>query len=590
MINFGSLFSPLSLLVSVVFLASWVRQPAEKCRFRDWPRKFGRVYISGILLAILWCAACATGQAQAGTADYTSDLPSVARVTSEIKGSSPTDTLARQVAVFNYLYQYVDNIKYARTVRGPYTPGEQRTMTAYRNTSYQISQDYAKTHTPDEAKAFERLHGQYEMNSDFYADWSKRLIGARSAAANKEARSSLAATQRAHVAQEQQQYQRDAAAQQAAAGGLSSDPTAVATRRCLELGGSNTGCMGKGFMSGLMDMVGFGAATEEALIGPGRVGVILRGLYKNPATTATLTFEDSSVSLGGCGKLVAENHSYTVDKRPGVLHIRVENEPRPILLDMRPDGGLSGPGLIDVKGSIIIGYHTVTSTLYKNGQPAICGAQICQTTTSVPDYAPKIERCTIGSLSAPPVPRRDSAQSAADSGPIAMLTGFMNTISPGGDEAGLRMAGKYTTGMLLLDFSSNSLVLDCGRAHVRQPYTVENAPSALLIHVNNSGGPFTLALQPDNTLRGTGSTTVNGRLVTGMNGDNVAFAAHSERCDVGTFRPGSSASPPPSTATLPSTNRTDAAAPRHFARDYIVFSRRRQPSRRSRSATDERAF
>ena len=123
------------------------------------------------------------------------------------------------------------------------------------------------------------------------------------------------------------------------------------------------------------------------------------------------------------------------------------------------------------------------------------------------------------------------------------------------------MAGKHTSGMLLLDFSSNSLVLDCGRAHVRQPYTVENAPSALLIHVNNSGGPFTLTLQPDNTLRGAGSTTVNGRLVTGMNGDNVAFAAQSERCDVGTFSPGSSASPPASTSSSPPANRTDAAAP-----------------------------
>ena len=104
------------------------------------------------------------GWPKTGNSDYTNDLPSVdSRQVREIKKArSPTDTLARQVAVFNYLYQYVDNIKYARTVRGPYTPGEQRTMTAYRNTSYQISQDYAKTHTSDEAKAFERLHGQYE--------------------------------------------------------------------------------------------------------------------------------------------------------------------------------------------------------------------------------------------------------------------------------------------------------------------------------------------------------------------------------------------------------------------------------------------
>jgi hypothetical protein len=99
------------------------------------------------------------------------------------------------------------------------------------------------------------------------------------------------------------------------------------------------------------------------------------------------------------------------------------------------------------------------------------------------------------------------------------------------------MTGQYGGGKLLLDFRGNSLVLDCGEAHARQPYTVENTPGALLIHIQNSGGPFTLALQPDHSLRGSGSTAVNGRLVTGMKGEEITFAPHSETCDVGAFRP-----------------------------------------------------
>jgi hypothetical protein len=129
-----------------------------------------------------------------------------------------------------------------------------------------------------------------------------------------------------------------------------------------------------------------------------------------------------------------------------------------------------------------------------------------------------------------------------------VFTGIANAISPGFAEPGLRMFGKYGGGMLLLDFSENSVILDSGQAHVRQPYTVENAADQFLIHVQNSGGPFTLALQPDNTLRGSGSTAVNGRLVTGMNGDNVTFAPHSERCDVATFRPKSGSTPSTSVA------------------------------------------
>jgi hypothetical protein len=113
------------------------------------------------------------------------------------------------------------------------------------------------------------------------------------------------------------------------------------------------------------------------------------------------------------------------------------------------------------------------------------------------------------------------------------------------------MAGRYGGGNLLLDFRGNSLVLDCGQAHVRQSYTVENTSNALLIHVQNAGGPFTLALQPDNSLIGSGSTTINGRLVTGMNGDNVTFAPHAETCDVSRFNPKTGATATTSVATAP---------------------------------------
>jgi hypothetical protein len=218
---------------------------------------------------------------------------------------------------------------------------------------------------------------------------------------------------------------------------------------------------------------------------------------------------------------------------------------------MRPDGGFTGPGLIDVKGRIIIGYHTVTFTLMVNGvraTPDQCNGP-CQTSTQVPDYAPAMARCTIGSLAMPPQPPPAAAQPANDSGILGVVSGLADTFAPGGGEVGLRMTGKYGGGMLLLDFSGNSLILDCGQAHLRQPYTVENTPNTLLIHVQNSGGPFTLAVQPDNSLRGSGNTAVNGRLVTGMNGENVAFTPHSERCDVGTFRPKTGAAPAASVAS-----------------------------------------
>lgn len=501
-----------------------------------------------LLVAALLCLTCASSvRGQTAGADYTNDLPSVERVKAEIKGSDATDTLARQVAVFTYLQAYIDRIKYNRTVRGEFTPGEVRAKTAYSLAAYQMSQEYAKTHTPEQAAAFERLHGNYEMDQAFRKDWTARLIGPQSATALKDANAGLAAAGQRRYDQAMADYKRDSAAQQAAdkqmnaaQGGLSNDPTAVATRRCLELGGTAVACMGKGLMSGFMDMVGFGDKVQEELKGPGRAGVVLNGRYKSPAATAILDFGEDNVSIEGCGRLVADPHSYAIDKRPGSVRITVDNEPSPILLTMRPDGGLTGPGAIDVKGRIIIGYHTVTHTLYRDGVPAAPGTcnGPCTTTESVPDYAPKIERCVIGSLAMPPAPKPAPATAANDNSLMGTVTGLMSTIAPGAvGPVGLRMTGKFGGGTLLLDFSGNSLVLDCGQAHVRQPYTVENTPSAFLVHVQNSGGPFTLALQPDNSLRGSGSTAVNGRLVTGMNGDNVAFTPHSETCEVAAFHP-----------------------------------------------------
>jgi hypothetical protein len=515
------------------------------------PERLYRAHV--ILPAVLLCLLCSSilVLAQATSSDYTNDLPSVERVKAEIKGSDQTDTLARQVAVFTYLQSYIDRIKSNRSARGTFTPGEQKMWNAYRNAAYEISQEYAKTHTPAEAQAFERLHGRYEMDGPFRQDWSKRLMGPQSASAYKDAEAGLAAAGERRYQQEMEQYRKDRAAQQAAdrqiygTKSLSDDPTAVAARRCLELGGSSLGCVGKGLTAGIMDLAGFGAETQESLMGPGRAGVVLKGFYKSPATVTTLNFDEGGVSIDGCGKLVADSHNYSIEKRSGLVRLTIENEPNPIVLTMRPDGGLVGPGSIEVKGRIIVGYFT--STHYENG--------VATGTTSTPDYRPAMGRCVIGSLVKPPnpTPVPSAAQSASDGSAIGVLTGVLGSFVPDAGEVGLRMTGKYGGGGLLLDFSGNSLVLDCGQAHVRQPYTVENASNALLVHVQNSAGPFTLAVQPDNSLRGTGSTTVNGRLVTGMNGDNVTFAPHSETCDVGTFRPKTGATPTTSVTTAPPT-------------------------------------
>ncbi len=100
------------------------------------------------------------------------------------------------------------------------------------------------------------------------------------------------------------------------------------------------------------------------------------------------------------------------------------------------------------------------------------------------------------------------------------------------------MLGTYASpGGLALEFSVASVVLDCGEAHVKQSYTVENAPTQFLITVKNGSSPFTMAVQPNRALVGSGSTEITGRVVTGSTKDALTYATRSAPCTIGTLTP-----------------------------------------------------
>src|SRR5260370_41288156 len=132
-----------------------------------------------IMVVVLLCLMCGGVLAQTAKLNYTNDSPSVERVKAEIKGSDPTDTLARQVGVFAYLSAEIQRIKLNRDYTGAYTPDEARLVGAYNLAAYQIVQDYNKSHTPAEVQAFDRLQFNYTLDRDFRAEWTKRLIGAK---------------------------------------------------------------------------------------------------------------------------------------------------------------------------------------------------------------------------------------------------------------------------------------------------------------------------------------------------------------------------------------------------------------------------
>jgi hypothetical protein len=180
---------------------------------------------------------------------------------------------------------------------------------------------------------------------------------------------------------------------------------------------------------------------------------------------------------------------------------------------------------VDVKGEIITGTRKIWMQHYQDNIPVAGGYW-----TWEPIYADKTERCTISTLTiGPPAPQEKSQL-------IAGLTLMRNTMPVGPD--GLRMSGRYLgQGGFALEFAADAVVLDCGAAHVRQPYTVENAPNQILINIKNDASPFTLALQSNGTLTGSGNAAIAGRVMTGATQNALTYAPKTASCAIGTLAP-----------------------------------------------------
>jgi hypothetical protein len=483
----------------------------------------GFASLAAALFAALLCGSCTGAFAQAAGTDYTNGLPSVQRVKSQIQGTDPTDTIARQVAVFEYLQVYIERIKLTRDYKGPYSPAEQKLRTEYAQAQYDLTQSFTKTHTPQEVSAFNQKEGQYSINNAL--EWIKQLQGSQAADAYKGAEASLNASQQRNNARIQADLSPTTPSGGGGAGGSGNlDPS---QKRCLELGGSYNQCAGAmmGLLNGMASLLTMGASDSTSNEPPPLNGVLLVNAYHSRTDLPELVLDwDGKAKLSKCGSLVDDSHTYTIRKSNGSTQIVVDNEPDPIVLTLRADGSLAGPGSVQVKGNIIVGYHNAYSC--QNGN--------C-TTSSTPVYQPKLDRCTLSLLAQQPPPPPPPPQQQ-QTGLMAM---FGDLTAPGPPTTlGFRVTGDYASSLgMQLSFANGTVTLDCGRAHVNAPYTVDNTTTGLIIHVQNGAGPFLLGVAPDNTLRGSGTTTVNGKLVSSVNGENVSFAPHSESCPVGTFTP-----------------------------------------------------
>lgn len=546
-----------------------------------------------ILAALLLCLPGSYAIAQAGSSDYTRDLPSVELVKAKINGTDENDTLARQAAVFNYLMEYTQTIKEARDYRGFYTPGEIRARTVYSQAAYQIEQDYKKTHSPADLANWSRLEGRYEINNAL--NWIHQLSGAQANAAYAQAQRVFHASEKRmydnQMKENAEAQQRSQAAQNAvASNGTSNAPSAVAIRRCLELGGSQLECLANGLSTSAR---GLTAMFLGSLSQAPYTGLTLTGGFKS-GNGVGAAFEDTTVGFSNCGKLIIDSRGYTIQRNGSQILIHIRNSPSPFTLVLGSDGSLQGPASAEFAGKVITGYKNVwvpaasspgyyqtqqqttnedlssleagqyagSSNLSNAGEGTYNLSTTTTSSTYVPGsssgghwvqdpiYAPKTQACSIGTL----IPGRpvaaagsDGSLSAAANAAAGMLFGQpANIAGSAGEEVlapGIRMAGLYSSrGGLKAQFSDSAVILDCGEAHVLDKYSVERTGNGILVHIQNSASPFTVTVEPDGSLAGPASVTAAGRLVSGMSGINVSFTPHTESCSLGTFTPAGSAS------------------------------------------------
>lgn len=498
------------------------------------------------------------GRSRATDPAYLADMPSVDRVESEIKGTDPTDTLARQVAVFTSLNQYVNRIKSARSIRAPYTIDEQTVMQAYSLASYQITQDYEKSHTPEQAKAFTSLHWKYEMGD---ADqWARQLMGQQANSAYRGALNDLSAGAKKHYDEEMKTYNDAVAKQKEAAsnpGGANDhyakDAGSVAARHCIESGRSEMECLGEGMKIGFNDLMG--GDIKEAIVGKTPAGLRFTGVYSSNGFS--LNFRQDTVYVF-CGGLLPEPVPYTVDRSGMQVSVKIPVTTPPLILSYRGDGSLSGAGrTIAVAGEVPAGggggstgygmqTHTTTTQrqlevgeerefsadqLHQNGGQFSVDQQTTSTswgpsTFQRPRTVPKTERCTVGTLPA-------TSESVKDAALLTAVLGSKPSKSAN-SRPGLRLNGRYAApGGLKIEFRDDSATLECGESMNSEAYEVARESGQMVVKFQNNTGPLSLILQPNNTLTGSGEVEVTGRKVFQAAGGGLDFTPRNARCALG---------------------------------------------------------
>ena len=342
-------------------------------------------------------------------------------------------------------------------------------------------------------------------------------------------------------------------------------PEQRALNRCITSGRLPATCTGNTLMKSFEGMIG---QMLPSIAGPIPPGPYIGGNFIGKGEWR-IEFDDRFAMMS-CGGLAPSQYNYTLALKNSRAVITIDNSPKPLMLDVRPDGLLANSGPVVVNGHVVVGSRAVTTTdnsgVYRdssgqiilqsqadfttgatrNGLPYTRGSNT--TTSYAPEFAPKTVTCSpalLTSKGAPP--------SATDVG-----TNFLKSMFNDGDSgpkapAGLRMQGSYGgQGGMLLEFYPESAVISCGDAAHAYPYQVHAGGALPEIKLDDPTHALVFTLKPDGELDAPpGPYQVQGRSITGQNENgDFTFVPLNATCNLGPLKPGATPGAPPPQTTM----------------------------------------
>jgi hypothetical protein len=333
-----------------------------------------------------------------------------------------------------------------------------------------------------------------------------------------------------------------------------------AIRRCVSSGRLPATCTGNSLLGAFGQMVGqvLPSAAKEPTPGPELAGVF------EGAGKWRLDFIDQGV-LVNCSILSPDQHSYSINFKNNLTILTIDTTPKPLVLTVKADGTITGPGPVTIDGVVATGYD---SGYRDQTGKALSSSEARTSPTPVYDSAGNRVSRT-GSLPGHSTfshrqatcPALNLSTKGASVGVQTMQTDLLKSLFNDGDKGpptppGIRMHGIFaaSTGFSA-QFFPESVILGCGPDSARAyPYTVVADGAKMGIKVEAPDHPLNLAFGPDNTLdAGTGAYLVHGRIVVGSNDNgDFTFAPMEQTCNLGVLAP---------SKTIPLTGGSATAAP-----------------------------